>query len=105
MGSFVDSLDQVYPVVDGSPVEERYVFLVWLPDVEACLHQLSAAFEDAIPAKVKMTHGFRSILTIVLLHTRYSIQFRYNNRLWVLYRNTELDPQTSNSSWKNRNKP
>lgn len=44
------SLDQVYPVVDGGPVEERYVFLVWLSNVKARLHQLSAALKDAIPA-------------------------------------------------------
>lgn len=46
------SLDQVYPVVDGGPVEERYVFLVWLPNIEARLHQLSAALEDTIPANI-----------------------------------------------------
>lgn len=45
-----DSLDQVYPVVDGGPVEERHVLLVGLPDVEACLHQLPAALEDSVPA-------------------------------------------------------
>lgn len=43
------SLDQVYPVVDGGPVEECYVFFVWLPNVEARLHQLSAALKDAVP--------------------------------------------------------
>lgn len=45
----MDSLDQVYPVVDGGPVEERYVFFVWLPNIEARLHQVSAALEDAVP--------------------------------------------------------
>lgn len=45
----MDSLDQVYPVVDGGPVEERYVFFVWLPNIEARLHQISAALEDAVP--------------------------------------------------------
>lgn len=43
-------LHQVYPVVDGGPVEKRYVFFVWLPNVKARLHQLSAALEDAVPA-------------------------------------------------------
>lgn len=45
----MDSLDQVYPVVDGGPVEECYVFFVWLPNIEARLHQLPAALEDAVP--------------------------------------------------------
>lgn len=44
-----DSLDQVYPVVDGGPVEKGYIFFVWLPNVEARLHQLPAALEDAVP--------------------------------------------------------
>lgn len=44
-----DLLDQVYPVVDRSPVEERYVFFVWLPNIKARLHQLPAALEDAVP--------------------------------------------------------
>lgn len=44
-----DSLDQIYPVVDGGPVEECYVFFVWLPNIEARLHQLPAALEDAVP--------------------------------------------------------
>lgn len=45
----MDSLDQVYPVVDSGPVEEGYVFFVWLPNIEARLHQLSAALEDTVP--------------------------------------------------------
>ncbi len=47
--TLLDSLDQVYPVVDGGPVEECYVFFVWLPNIEARLHQLPAALEDAVP--------------------------------------------------------
>lgn len=46
-----DLLDQVYPVVDGGPVEECHVLLVRLPDVEARLHQLPAALEDSVPGK------------------------------------------------------
>lgn len=46
---WINSLDQVYPVVDGGPVQERYVFFVWLPNIETCLHQLPAALEDAVP--------------------------------------------------------
>lgn len=46
---WINSLDQVYPVVDGGPVKERYVFFVWLPNIETCLHQLPAALEDAVP--------------------------------------------------------
>lgn len=49
--AFDDSLDQVYPVVDGGPVEERHVLLVGLPDVEARLHQLPAALDDSVPGK------------------------------------------------------
>lgn len=30
-------------------MEERYIFFVWLPNIEARLHQVSAALEDAIP--------------------------------------------------------
>lgn len=45
----LDSLDQVYPVVDGGPVEECNVFFVWLPNIETRLYQLSAALEDAVP--------------------------------------------------------
>lgn len=44
-----DSLDQIYPVVDGGPVEERYVFLIWLSNVKTRLHQLPATLEDAVP--------------------------------------------------------
>ena len=50
------SLDQVYPIVDGGPVEERYVFFVWLPNVEARLHQLPAALEDSVPAAEGKEH-------------------------------------------------
>lgn len=30
-------------------MKERYVFFVWLPNIETCLHQLPAALEDAVP--------------------------------------------------------
>lgn len=46
-----DLLDQVYPVVDSGPVEERHILLVRLPDVEARLNQLPAALKDSISEK------------------------------------------------------
>lgn len=52
-----DSLDQVYPVVDGSPVEKRYIFLVWLSNIKTSLHQLPAALEDSIPEQEERTRG------------------------------------------------
>lgn len=32
-------------------MEECYVFFVWLPNIEARLHQLPAALEDAVPER------------------------------------------------------
>ena len=62
-----DSLDQVYPVVDAGPVEECYVFFVWLPNIEARLHQLPAALEDAVPEE----RGGESLKSV---HTQIHVQ-------------------------------
>ena len=48
-----DSLDQVYPVVDGRPVQKCDVLFVRLTHIVARLNQLSASLEDPVPERAR----------------------------------------------------
>lgn len=97
-------------------MEECYVFFVWLPNIEARLHQLPTALEDAVPGE-EGRRGIKGYLPVTDKHSVKNVTPRHTDDMHAYIKthtktdnlrkqlnkiqNRYSDPNTTPTLWLN----